>query len=149
MDARRVAREVAAAAPVDLQTLDRHPGGADAHDAAGARAFEDHAPLPAKRERLVDQDVAGVGAGRDDQHLVRGRRVDEPLQDRRSRGRRPPFQGAGRGRVILRRSRGTAREPRHSGQSRQASHAPASVRRWPRQASHSAASSSRVDAAIA
>ena len=87
VDARGVAGEVAPAAAVDREALDRHVVGAHADDAAVARADEARPAAADEAQRLVDDEVARVLARLDlDGRAGRGR-VDAGLE--RETSRRP------------------------------------------------------------
>ena len=72
VDARRVAAEVAAAQPVDVEPLDGHVSRADPDHAARSRSLDARAPPSDQMHRLVDEQVAAIGAGA---RPPRGRRV--------------------------------------------------------------------------
>jgi hypothetical protein len=95
VDTRGVARQVAAAAAVDREALERDVVGAHAHDAAAARAHEQRPPAADEADRLVDEQVALVLA-RLDLDRRSGRSFVEPDLERTKLGSgRPSFERAG------------------------------------------------------
>ncbi len=90
--------------PSMSKPLDLHVRRAHADDAAGARAEEPRGPFADQRERLVDHQVAVVGAGAHDNAVAGLRDVDARLQWRRVLRPRAPFHGSGRHCLALPRS---------------------------------------------
>ena len=101
MNTGRVSPEIAASPSIDVETLDDDPVGADADDAARARA---HEPRPApsdQTKRPVDHQITGVDAGPDFHDSTRRRGVHARLKRRGLRRRGAAFQAGGRGRRHL------------------------------------------------
>ena len=93
--------ELSSAAIVDVESLDRHVGGADPYDAAGPRPDEPGPPDANERQGVVDDQVAAVLARRNLDAAAGWRRVDLRLHRRYFACAGPALERAGhRGDVL-------------------------------------------------
>ena len=92
----RVAPQIASATPVDLEAARSDVRRAHADDAAGARSEKSRGrPSPMSASVLVDQEVALVGAGTDNNTVAGPRAVNARLQWRCVLLPRTPFDASG------------------------------------------------------